>query len=109
MVDLDEKEDERRKQIFTRLNFLLFLAFSIFALIIFRLGYVQVIRGEYYTEKAVVKSDQRVSIPVWIPDVAFSDYGTVFIWSAGTLYGVVVGSIRSRSSKQRSETETAIG
>jgi penicillin-binding protein 2 len=59
----NKEKNDRYKQIFNRLNVLLTIVLVVFAAVIFRLAYVQIVQGESYVEKASSKSDKKVPIP----------------------------------------------
>jgi penicillin-binding protein 2 len=83
----EERENERAKQIFRRLNFLLILIFLVFALIIFRLSYIQVVKGEEYTIKASRKSDQKIAIPAMRGNI-YDRNGNLIVHSRGSFAAV---------------------
>ncbi|WCK55961.1 penicillin-binding transpeptidase domain-containing protein [Aneurinibacillus sp. Ricciae_BoGa-3] len=62
MYNHEDKEAERSSKVARRLNILLFIVFFVFALIIFRLSYVQIVKGEEYYNNASKKSDKKIPI-----------------------------------------------
>jgi penicillin-binding protein 2 len=87
MYNHEEKENERTKQIFSRLNVLLLLVFLIFAMIIFRLAYVQIVDGEKYEAKATAKSDKKVPIPALRGNI-YDKHGNLIVHSRGSFTAV---------------------
>ncbi len=87
MYNQQEKENSRLKQVFNRLNLLLLLVFLIFALIIFRLAYVQVVKGEEYQAEAVSKSDKKVPIPAMRGNI-YDRHGNLIVHSRGSFTAV---------------------
>ncbi|GED12601.1 penicillin-binding protein 2 [Aneurinibacillus migulanus] len=87
MYDMEKKENERRKQIFVRLNFLLVLVFSVFAVVIFRLAYVQIVKGETYIQEASSKSDKKVPIPALRGSI-YDKHGNLIVYSRASFVAV---------------------
>jgi len=56
----DQAKIRQRKQIVLRMNFLFFSIFVLFSLLIFRLGYLQIVKGEEYS----LKLEKKEEIPV---------------------------------------------
>lgn len=84
---MENKENTRTKQIFSRLSALLFLVFLIFVCIFLRLAYVQVIDGQKYEEKASSKSDKKVPIPALRGNI-YDRYGNLIVHSSGSFTAV---------------------
>jgi penicillin-binding protein 2 len=87
MYNHEEKENDRTRQVFSRLNLLLLLVFFVFAAIIFRLSYVQVVDGEKYANKATAKSDKKVPIPALRGNI-YDRNGNLIVHSRGSFTAV---------------------
>lgn len=87
MYNHEEKENERTKQVFNRLNVLLLLVFFVFAAIIFRLSYVQIVDGDKYEKKATAKSDKKVPIPALRGNI-YDKNGNLIVHSRGSFAAV---------------------
>lgn len=87
MYTHEEKENSRTRQVFNRLNLLLLLVFLVFAAIIFRLSYVQIIDGEEYEQKATAKSDKKVPIPALRGNI-YDKNGNLIVHSRGSFTAV---------------------
>ncbi|WP_082129844.1 peptidoglycan D,D-transpeptidase FtsI family protein [Aneurinibacillus tyrosinisolvens] len=87
MYNHEEKGNHRVKQVFNRLNVLLVLVFLIFALVIFRLSYVQIVKGEQYSQEATAKSDIRIPIPALRGNI-YDRFGNLIVHSSGSFTAI---------------------
>ncbi|WP_027417364.1 peptidoglycan D,D-transpeptidase FtsI family protein [Aneurinibacillus terranovensis] len=87
MYNHEEKETQRTNRISKRLNVLLFLVFFVFAIIIIRLSYVQIVKGDEYSQKATSKSDRNVIIPALRGNI-YDRSGNLIVYSRGSLTAV---------------------
>ncbi|WP_338652870.1 penicillin-binding protein 2 [Sporosarcina psychrophila] len=60
----DQAKIRQRKQIVLRMNFLFFSIFVLFSLLIFRLGYLQIVKGEEYSRELEKKEEIPVNTSV---------------------------------------------
>ena len=60
----DQAKISQRKQIAFRMNFLFFSIFVLFSLLIFRLGYLQIVKGEEYSRELEKKEEVPVNTSV---------------------------------------------
>ncbi|MFT9846230.1 peptidoglycan D,D-transpeptidase FtsI family protein [Aneurinibacillus sp. REN35] len=87
MLENEKKEQSRRQQIFARLTFLLMLVFSVFAVMIFRLAYIQVVKGDEYIQQASAKSDKKVPIPALRGSI-YDKNGNLLVYSRASFAAV---------------------
>src|SRR6185437_12303568 len=60
----DKAKIRQRKHIAFRMNFLFFSIFVLFSLLIFRLGYLQIVKGEDYVKELEKKEEIAVNTSV---------------------------------------------
>src|SRR3954465_10878390 len=74
----DQAKIRQRKHIAFRMNFLFFSIFVLFSLLIFRLGYLQIVKGEEYSLK--LERTEEIAVNTSIPrGRVFDRLGTVMV------------------------------
>ncbi|MFJ7933654.1 peptidoglycan D,D-transpeptidase FtsI family protein [Sporosarcina sp. NPDC096371] len=74
----DQAKIRQRKHIAFRMNFLFFSIFILFSLLIFRLGYLQIVKGEEYSRK--LERTEEVAVNTSVPrGRLFDRSGTVLV------------------------------
>lgn len=87
MYNHEEKENERTKSIFSRLNVLLLLVFLVFSAMIFRLSYVQIVKGAQFEKDATAKSDKKIPILAMRGNI-YDRNGNLIVHSQGSFTAV---------------------
>lgn len=65
MEDNTQNKRKRKSHIPFRLNLLFFIVFSLFSAVIFRLGYLQIVRGDEF--EAIVKRTETTLVTESVP------------------------------------------
>ena len=74
----DQAKIRQRKHIAFRMNFLFFSIFVLFSLLIFRLGYLQIVKGEEYSRE--LEKTEEIAVNTSIPrGRLFDRLGTVMV------------------------------
>ncbi|BAU29125.1 penicillin-binding protein 2 [Aneurinibacillus soli] len=87
MYNHEEKENDRTKTIFSRLNVLLLVVFLIFSAMIFRLSYVQIVKGAKFEKEASAKSDKKIPILAMRGNI-YDRNGNLIVHSQGSFTAV---------------------
>ncbi|HBI04313.1 MAG TPA: penicillin-binding protein, partial [Paenibacillaceae bacterium] len=59
----EEKKSNIFKPFYKRINYLLLFIFLLFILLIIRLSFLQIVKGEHYSQQALSRSDKYITIP----------------------------------------------
>ena len=81
MYNHEGRESQNIKPFQKRLNYLLIFVFVIFIIIIFRLSFVQIVKGTEYSQEATAKSDKFTPIPAMRGKIYAREGGNPVVYS----------------------------